>query len=78
MLIMLNSAINILTFAIIAYNSEASIIQVTLLHFIKLVYIMFPIKINFIISFNSVLIINTNPIWELRSLLLAKDLLTKI
>jgi len=60
MLIVLDNAINILILATIAYSFKASITQVTLLHFIELVYIIFPIKVNFATSFNLVLITNTN------------------
>ncbi len=74
---MLNSAINILTLATIIYNSKANIAQITFLHFVKLMYIIFPVRVNSVTPFDSVLIISMNPIWELRSLLLAKDLLTK-
>ena len=74
---MLNNAINISIPIIIAYSFEANITGVTFLHFVKLVCMMFPIKINFAILSDSVSIISTNPIWELKSLLLAKDLLIK-
>ena len=62
MLIMLNNAINISTFVIIVYSFEASIARVTLLHFIEFVYIMFPVKVNFVTSFNLIPITSTNPI----------------
>jgi len=77
MLIMLDSAINILNFVIIVYSFEVSIARVTFLHFVELVYMMFLVKVNFAISFDLVLITSTNLIWELRFLLLAKDSLTK-
>ena len=77
MLIVFDYAINILTPAIITYSFKASTTQVTLLHFVTLVYMMFPIKVNFATPSNSVPITSTNPIWKLRSLLLAKNSLTK-
>ena len=75
---MLDNAINILIPIIIIYSFKASIARITFLHFVELVCIMFLIKMNSATLSNSMPITSTNPIWELRSLLLVKDPSTKI
>ena len=62
MLIMFDNAINILILAIIAYSFKASIAQVTFLHFIELMCMIFLVKVNSAIPSDSMLITNTNSI----------------
>ena len=76
-LIVILREINILMPATIVYNSNTSITRVTLLHFIKLVYTILLVKVNYVSPTVSAPIINIKPICELKSLLLTKKPFTK-
>ena len=76
-LIVVLREINILMLAIIIYNFNASTARVTLLYFIKLIYIILLVKVNYVSPTILVSITNIKPICELRSLLLIKEPFTK-
>ena len=76
-LIIILREINILMPATIVYNSNASTTRVTLLYFVKLVYTILLVKVNYVSPTVSALITNTKPIYKLKSLLLAKEPFTK-
>ena len=72
-LIVILREINILMPAIIIYSSNVSTTRVTHLHFVKLVYIILLIKVNCASPTVLALIVNTKPIYKLKSLLLVKE-----
>ena len=78
-LIVVEKEISISTLATIVYSLDVRTALVTLLYLVKLVYIILPTIVKLFPSspLTLVLITTINLIYELKSLLLAKELLTK-
>ena len=71
-------ALSILKLTTMAYNSEASMLRVIRLHLVKLQCIILPVILIELFFRVSLISTTINPIWLKRSLLLAKEALTKI